>query len=193
MTDRRFLFLMSSARRGGNSEALARAAAAALPRGIAQDWRDLTSAGLGAFQDLRHGASYGPPEGAASELAAATLGATDIVFVAPLYWYGLPAAAKLYLDHWSHWMRLKEMGFKPAMATKTLWLVMAHSGSTPDQIAPAIGTLRFTADYMGMRWGGALLADANAPGDVAANGDALARAVHFLTGKSDGAQPSNPS
>ena len=38
-------------------------------------------------------------------LLDATLAATDLVFVAPVYWYSLPAAAKLYLDYWSAWLR----------------------------------------------------------------------------------------
>lgn len=180
MDDRRFLFLLSSARTGGNSEALARAAAAALPAEVAQDWRDLRTAGLPVFEDLRHAGGYGPVEGASAELAAATLAATDIVFVAPLYWYGLPSAAKLCLDHWTHWMRAPGLEFKPQMATKTLWLVMAHSGSSPEQIAPGVDTLRLTADYLNMRWGGVLLGDANAPGDIARDDAALQQAQSFF-------------
>lgn len=179
----RFLFLTSSARQGGNSEILARAAAKALPEGTAAEWRDLTRAALPPFQDLRHGGGpYTEPEGAAAELCAATMAATDIVFVAPLYWYGLPAPAKLCLDHWSHWMRVEGMGFKPAMAQKTLWLVMAHSGSRPDQISPAVETLRLTAEYLSMRWGGVLLGDANSPGDVLQDGAAMERAKTFFAG-----------
>ncbi|MFC2969027.1 NAD(P)H-dependent oxidoreductase [Acidimangrovimonas pyrenivorans] len=182
MAARHFLFLLSSARPGGNSAALARTAAEGLSAEDSQDWRDLTNPLLPPFHDLRHAGGYAPPEGVAADLARATMAATDIVLVAPLYWYGLPAPAKLYLDHWSHWMRVEELGFKPAMAAKTLWLVMAHSGSTPAQIGPAVEMLRFTSDYLKMRWGGALLADANAPGDLAQDGAALARASGFFAG-----------
>lgn len=179
----RFLFLTSSARQGGNSEILARAAAAALPAGTETEWRDLVAAGLPPFEDLRHGGGpYASPEGAAADLCAATLAASDIIFVAPLYWYGLPAPAKLCLDHWSHWMRVEGLGFKPAMARKTLWLVMAHSGSRPDQIAPAVETLRLTAEYLSMGWGGVLLGDANSPGDVQRGGAAMAQAKTFFAG-----------
>ncbi|MDE3078860.1 MAG: NAD(P)H-dependent oxidoreductase, partial [Paracoccaceae bacterium] len=138
-TPRRFLFLKASARTGGNTEALARAAA--LPDGAEAVWRDLTQPALPPFEDLRHGAGYGAPEAHAAVLSDETRRASDIVFVAPLYWYGLPAPAKLYLDHWSHWMRLDD-GFKAAMAEKTIWLVMAHSGSSPEQIRPAVDSLR---------------------------------------------------
>lgn len=177
---RRFLFLQCSARPQGNSLALARKAAERLGPEVAQDWRDLRLAPLPAFDDLRHGGLYGPLTGVAADLAEATLAASDIVLVAPLYWYGLPAPAKLYLDHWSHWMRRPELDFKARMRRKTLWLVMAHSGSTPAEIAPAVEGLRLSGAYLGMVWGGVLLADANAPGDWAHDPAAVTAAAQFF-------------
>ncbi len=181
MTDaRHFLFLCASARPNGNSLALARRAAAALPAAVTQTWRDLTDLALPAFHDRRHGDTYAAPEGIAAELMRDTLAASDVVFVAPLYWYGLPAPAKLYLDHWSHWMRVPATGFKAAMPQKRVWLVMAHSGSTPEQIAPAVECLRFSAGYMHAPLAGVLLGDANAPGEIAADTAALAAADRFF-------------
>lgn len=180
MTDRRFLFLLSSARSGGNSEMLAREAAAFLPVDVAQSWYNLTAPALPAFEDLRHGASYGPLSPAMAELADLTLQASDLVFVAPLYWYSLPAPAKLYLDHWSHWMRRPELNFKARMAGKRAWLIMAHAGSTEAEIAPAREGLRLATAYVGMVWGGALICDANAPGDWQKDPQAQSTAKHFF-------------
>ncbi len=177
---RHFLFLLSSARRGGNTETLARRAAAALPARVGQDWRDLNSPGLPAFRDRRHGDHYDPPEPAAQALRTATEVATDLVFVCPLYWYGLPAPAKLYLDHWSHWMRLGT-GFREGMAGKRIWLVMTHSGSRPEEIAPAVDCLRHSASYMKAAFMGTLLGFANAPGEILADAAALAAADRFFT------------
>ena len=180
MPDRRFLFLTASARPNGNAELLARSAAAALPAETSQVWIDLTAADLPAFHDLRHDGAYADPEGSAATLAAATMAATDVVIVAPLYWYSLPAPAKLYLDHWAHWMRHTPLGFKPAVASLRLWLVMTHASSSPEEIAPAITPLRLSALYMGMTWAGALLGDANRPGDVTADTSAMTRAKTFF-------------
>lgn len=180
-TARHFLFLCASARPNGNTLALARRAAAALPAGTEQTWRDLTDPALPPFHDRRHGDHYAAPKGIAADLMRDTLAATDLVFVAPLYWYGLPAPAKLYLDHWSHWMRVPATGFKAAMPTKRVWLVMAHSGSTLEQIAPAVECLRFSAEYMNAPLAGVLLGDANAPGEIAADTAALAAADRFFT------------
>lgn len=180
MTERRFLFLLSSARSGGNSENMARAAAAGLADSVAQDWCDLTKTALPAFEDLRHGASYGPLPPQMAALAERTMRASDLVFVAPLYWYGLPAPAKLYLDHWSHWMRLPDLDFKARMSGKRAWLIMAHAGSSDAEIAPAREGLRFATAYLGIVWGGALLADANAPGDWQKDPQAQSAADRFF-------------
>ncbi len=177
---RHLLFLLSGGRPGGNTETLARRAAAALPPDAVQTWRDLSQPLLPAFHDRRHGDRYGPPEGTAAACLAETMAASDIVVVAPLYWYGLPAPAKLYLDHWSHWMRLPETGFKAAMPAKRVWLVLAHSGSTPDQIRPAEDCLRFSAEYMGARFMGSLIGYANAPGEILSDAGALAAADRFF-------------
>lgn len=176
---RQFLFLLSSARPDGNTLTLARAAAESLPAGATQVWRDLTDPALPAFHDRRHGDRYGPPEPVAAALMQDTLAATDLVLAAPLYWYGLPAPAKLYLDHWSHWMRF-DAGFKPAMAAKRIWLILTHSGSTPEEIAPAVDCVRFSARYMKASFAGTLLGYANAPGEILADTAALTQARRFF-------------
>ena len=92
---RRILFLVSSARRGGNSETLARRAAEALDGSVEQQWLSLPDLDLPPFEDLRHvgGEAYPMPTGSLRLALDATLSATDLVLVAPLYWYSLPASA----------------------------------------------------------------------------------------------------
>lgn len=179
---RNVLFLQASARPEGNSLALARLAAGGLPAGSVTVWRDLGGAGLPRFEDHRHDGGYGPLSPQSEELAREALAATDMVFVAPLYWYGLPAAAKLYLDHWSHWLRVPALDFKAGMRGKRMWLIMAHSGSSPAEIAPALDGLKFSADYMGMVWGGAVLSDSNAPGQWQKDAGAIAAAKALFAG-----------
>ncbi|MFG3225184.1 flavodoxin family protein [Kitasatospora sp. NPDC048194] len=179
---RRFLFLDASARVGGNSEQLARLAAeASLPPGAEQQWLRLADHPLPPFQDLRHTGDGGYPEPAGHErlLLEATIAATDLVFVAPLYWYSLPTAAKLYLDHWSAWLRVPGLDFQARMRGGTLWGVTALAGGD-DKAEPLIGTLRLTAEYIGMRWGGVLLGNGTRPGDVLRDERALVAAKSFF-------------
>lgn len=182
---RHFVFILGSARRDGNAETLARTAAAALPAATAQTWLPLADHSLPPFADLRHAdATPWTPEiaGPARTLLEHTLAATDLVIVSPVYWYSLSAATKLYLDHWTAWLRAPGWDFKARMAGKTLWGVTALSDTDLALAAPLEGTLRLTAGYMQMRWGGLLAGEGNRPGDVRQDAAALARAGKFFSG-----------
>ena len=182
---RHFLFLVTSARRKGNSEHLARHAAAVLPDGCKQTWLNLADLPLPAFDDLRHASTeaWTPAiEGPARTLLSATLEATDLVMITPVYWYSLPAAAKLYLDHWSAWLRAPGWDFKTRMAGKTLWGISVYSDTDPRLAGPLRDSLQFTAEYMKMRWGGLLLGQGNRPGDVLGDHASIVAAVQFFLG-----------
>lgn len=111
-----YLFLTTSTRESGhlgNTEWLAQQAAAALPAGTVQTWHHLARMHLPPFVDLRHTVgTYPAPEGDLKTLLDATLAATHIVFVSPVYWFSIPSPLKTYLDHWSGWMRVP--GLPPA-------------------------------------------------------------------------------
>ncbi|MBA2539230.1 MAG: NAD(P)H-dependent oxidoreductase [Deltaproteobacteria bacterium] len=177
-----FVFVLASTRRDGNSEALARAAASALPADVQQRWVRLLDHPLLPFFDTRHSAGYVTPEGHERTLVDATLAATDLVIVTPVNWYSVSWLAKLYLDHWSAWMRIPKLAFKSTLAGRRMWGVVVdsgESGTADGSSAPVVDTLRRTAEYMGMQWGGALLGHANRPGELSA--DALADAATFFT------------
>jgi multimeric flavodoxin WrbA len=178
---RHFTFLIASARRDGNSEWLARKAAENLEPGTAQQWLHLADLPLAPFEDIRHSVGvYPEPKGHERVLFDATLAATDLVFIVPLYWYSVPASAKLYLDYWSGWLRVPGADFKARMAGKTLWGVSAISDEDKSRAEPLIGTLAITADYMRMPFGGVLLGYGNRPGDVMADTGAIEKARSFF-------------
>jgi multimeric flavodoxin WrbA len=182
-TARRILVLLASARADGNAELMAQAAVAALPQGCEVRWLRLAELALPPFVDIRHEGSgqYPEPEGDLGRALKDTLWATDILVAAPLYWYSLPAPLKLYLDHWSAFMRVPGLDFKPQMAGKAMYLLCAtSSGEEPHLAAPLVDALRFSADYMKMRWGGAVLGDGSKPGDVLKDEAAMAAAARLL-------------
>ena len=184
--NRQFLFLVASTREPGhvgNTEWLARQAAAALPAQTPQQWLSLARMNLAPFTDLRHTAGQYPmPEGDQRILLDATLAATDIVLVAPVYWYSLPATVKLYLDHWSAWLRIPGVPFKDAMTTKTLRLITTSGDRTKAQ--PMMDSVRLCAAFFPMAWGGAhgpvLWGKGGPPGAVQADAQAVAAAADFL-------------
>ncbi|MFF7363304.1 NAD(P)H-dependent oxidoreductase [Streptomyces sp. NPDC008125] len=181
---RSFLFLLGSARPDGNSEALARRAAASLSADVAQRWIRLSDHPLEPFEDLRHEGTgqYEEPTGNAGLLRQATLDATDVVVVSPLYWYSVSASVKLYMDHWSGWMRVPGPRFADGMRGKTLWGVTAYASDDAALADPLVGTLRNSADYFRMTWGGVLLANGTRPGQIQEDEAALGRAAVFFAG-----------
>lgn len=182
-TARRVLVLLASTRADGNAELMARAAVEALPDGTEVRWLRLAELALPPFADIRHEGSgaYPEPEGDLGRALKDTLWATDLLVAAPLYWYSLPAPLKLYLDHWSAFMRVPGLDFKPQMAGKALYVLCAtSSGEEPHLAAPLVDSLRFSADYMKMRWGGAVLGDGSRPGDVLKDEAAMAAAARLL-------------
>ncbi|OWP64083.1 flavodoxin [Hymenobacter amundsenii] len=181
MPPRRFLFLLGSTRRAGNSELLARHAARFLPATTEQQWLFLADFDLPPFVDLRHDAPYPVPTEPAKTLLDATLWATDLVLVTPLYWYTVSVPAKLYLDYWSAWLRTPGVEFKGRMRDKTFWAVVVSSGSAEEAL-PLRETLQLSANYMGMPWGGYLLGNGSRPGDVLRDAAALRTAESFFGG-----------
>jgi multimeric flavodoxin WrbA len=177
-----FLFVVSSTRRDGNSETLARHAARALSADCTQRWLRLLDHPLPPFFDTRHDTGYQPPEGAAKLLCDATLAATDLVIVTPVNWYSVSWPAKLYLDHWSAWMRVEGLNFQKTLAGRNLWAVVTDSDREDEGSAqPVVDVLARTADFMSMHWRGALLGHANKPGEIAGEATALAAAQRYFS------------
>ncbi|MEU8621306.1 NAD(P)H-dependent oxidoreductase [Streptomyces sp. NPDC048623] len=181
--DRSFLFVLGSSRADGNSEILARAAAAHLPADVPQRWVDLNRIVLPDFQDGRH--ETGDRQVTANEelLRQATMEATDIVIVSPLYWYSLSAQAKRYLDYWSGWLNVPGSDFKGRMAGGTLWGVTAMADADHVVADGLVTGLSHSAAYLRMHFGGVLTGTGSRPGRVRADEQAMNRARTFFQGE----------
>ncbi|WP_255946377.1 flavodoxin family protein [Streptomyces odontomachi] len=180
---RSFLFLLASARADGNTEQLARTAAERLPGTVEQRWLDLTRLRLPDYVDARHADAPWPEQQDEELLRQATLAASDIVIVSPLYWYSLSSYAKRYLDYWSKWLASPDPSFKAQMAGRTLWGVTAMAHREEVVARPLVLTLHHTAAYMGMRFGGVLLGNGSRPGQVTRDEQAMVRAQTFFSGE----------
>jgi putative NADPH-quinone reductase len=179
---RHFLFILGSARHDGNTEALARRAARSLPETVEQTWIHLLDHQLPLFEDIRHDPTrkYSVNSDAERTVLEATLTATDIVIASPVYWYSVSASVKLYFDHWSGWVRLDGVDFKARMAGKTLWSISALSDEDWSGAQPLIDMMKLGAEYMDMKWGGALLGYGNRPRDILNDAPSIARADQFF-------------
>ena len=179
-----FLFLNGSTRRAeqtGNTVTLARLAAQGLPTEAQQTWIDLARLSLPPFEDLRHTtAIYPMPEDDAGTLLEATLAASDLVFVSPVYWFSIPSPIKTYLDHWSGWLRVPGLDFKAKMGGKKLWIISTSGDRAKAQ--PMLDSYRLCADFLGLQWHGVLWGKGGAPDAVLADAAACAAAPGFFNG-----------
>lgn len=180
----RYLFLLGSSRPNGNTEMLAQEAARHLPAAAECQYLRLLDLPLPPFVDIRHDKGvYQQPEGHEKTLFDATLWATDIVVASPLYWYNLSASTKLYFDYWSAWLRVPDAQFKARMAGKTLWGISASSSDEGEETImsePLVQSLRLSAEYMHMHWGGILLGRGNRAGEVLNDAGVLLAATRFF-------------
>jgi NAD(P)H-dependent FMN reductase len=173
------LFLIASAREHGNAEILALEAAKKLPAG-AQTWLRLKDLSLDPFEDIRHSVGvYPQPTGNAKILFDASLAASDIVMVSPVYWYSVPTTLKRYLDEMSAWMRVPEANFLERMSGKTMWVISSLSGD-PINAEPMLATLRLSAHYLKMHYAGHVIGNGSKPGDVNNDLVALEAARHLF-------------
>lgn len=177
-----FLFLNGSTRppaQTGNTVTLARLAAQGLPTIHQQTWLDLARLSIADFEDLRHSVgTYPMPKGDEKVLLDATLAATDLVFVSPVYWFSIPSPLKRYLDHWSGWMRVPELDFKSRMNGKNLW-VITTSGSR-EKAQAMLDSYRLCADFLGLHWQGELWGKGGAPDAILGDSQACTAAPGFL-------------
>lgn len=177
-----FLFLSACTREPGhvgNTETLARRAAASLVPEVTQTWLPLAALDIPPFIDRRHTTgTYPMPEGDLKRVLDAQLAATDIVLVSPVYWYSPPGSLKQIIDHWSAWMRVPGVNFKARMAEKRLWVVSTSGDRAKAQ--PMIDSYRLCAEFLGMEWKGALWGLGGTPDAVLEDVEALAAAECFF-------------
>lgn len=185
---RRILFLTASPRPASNSRRLAARAAEALPDNAKRHWLDLNSPALPAFRDLRPG-NPGVPMGRLGDVFGQIMLATDLVFVAPIYWYAFPAPLHLALSHLSGWLDVPELRLVDGLRGKRSYLITTRADPDPSVPTPAETMLRRSVEWLGMTWAGALHGVADAPGEIEGT-LAWTEAPRFLQ---DPGIPTNPS
>jgi hypothetical protein len=78
-------------------------------------------------------------------------------------------------------MRVPDLEFRRRMHGKTIWVISSSSGD-PEEAQPLFDTLRLSAEYMHMRWGGSILGSGNKPGEAVQNEGTVLQAGMLFRG-----------
>ncbi len=100
--------------------------------------------------------------------------ASEVIIIAtPIYWYGPTAKMKLLID------RLRPYVANRNLEGKKAYLI-APSEEGPSACGPLVDSLKMSYRYLGLVFGGEVLATANECGEVAGKPDELQKARRLL-------------
>lgn len=132
--------------------------------------------------DLRH-----DPEGFSRvndnyyEIAEKMFVHDEILFVNPVYWYGMSGYMKVFIDRWSESLANREIHFKEKMKGKKMY-VLAVGGDDPKVKAlPLIMQFKHTFDFVGASFEDYVIGKANRPGDILSDSDSVNKAKALNT------------
>lgn len=158
------LALYGSSRRNGNSELLAEK----VLEGIDHTKRYLTDYHILPIDDKRH-----EPEGFSGEagddyraLITEMLEYDAVVYVTPLYWYGMSGVMKDFIDRSTESMRVEELRFKERMQEMKHFVVIAGGDSPHEKGKPLVAQFEYIFEFMGARLEDWIIGDGNKPGEV---------------------------
>ncbi|TDL80092.1 flavodoxin family protein [Peribacillus frigoritolerans] len=167
------LAIYGSSREYGNSEKLA----SYLLKDINHKAVHLREMTIKPITDQRHDINgFQPVEDDFTELIETFLKADSVVFVTPLYWYGMSGSMKDFFDRWSQALRDERISFKENTKDKKAYVVIAGGDSPKIKALPLIQQFQYIFDFVGMKFEGYVVGEANAPGDIEKDSKAISEA-----------------
>ncbi|MFB9328236.1 flavodoxin family protein [Paenibacillus aurantiacus] len=162
--------LYGSSRRGGNSDLLADR----LVEGKESARYYLSSSRIEPIIDYRHTQPGAYPEDDYRSTLAGVLAADTLVIATPIYWYGISAPLKQFIDRWSQSLREDRQGFLDAIRGKRAYLIAVGDDEPGRKGLPIVEQFRHIFDFVGIEFAGYALGTGNKPGDVLTDTKTLA-------------------
>ncbi|GGL53708.1 flavodoxin family protein [Sporolactobacillus putidus] len=111
-----------------------------------------------------------------------------LLFVTPVYWYGMSSLLKLYIDRWSEALRDPSIpGFREKMKEKEVHLITVGGDEPYVKALPMIQQTQFICDFLQMKFGSYIIGKGDKKGEVLTDKNALHSAVnlnHYLKARS---------
>jgi multimeric flavodoxin WrbA len=100
-----------------------------------------------------------------------------ILFVTPLYWYGMSGLMKNFMDRWSESLRDSTINFKEQMKNKRVYVIVVGGTGASIKALPLIMQFQYIVDFIGSSFSGYIIGEANAPGDITKDVKAQKQAI----------------
>ncbi|WP_442599670.1 flavodoxin family protein [Neobacillus sp. D3-1R] len=155
--------IYGSSRPGGNTEQLANI----IFQGVTKEEVYLRDLNIIPITDKRH-----DPEGFQKvgddyhQVAKQMLDHEEIIFVTPLYWYGMSGHMKNFIDRWSQSLRDNDLNFAERMKDKKMYVVIVGGKGARIKGLPLIGQFNYIFEFMKATFEGYLIGEASIPGDI---------------------------
>lgn len=155
--------IYGSSRPGGNTEQLANV----IFQGIEKEEVYLRNSNIIPITDKRH-----DPEGFQdvgddyNQISKQMLDHEVIVFVTPLYWYGMSGHMKNFIDRWSQSLRDKDLNFAERMKDKKMYVVVVGGKEARIKAIPLIGQFNYIFEFVKASFEGYIIGEASIPGDI---------------------------
>jgi multimeric flavodoxin WrbA len=176
----KILALYGSSRKHGNSELLADK----VLENIEHTKRYLTDYHITPIDDRRHepGGFSESIDDDYNRLISEFLEHDVVIYVTPVYWYGMSGLMKNFVDRWTESLRDRELHFKEKMQGIKPYVVIAGGDLPYEKAKPLVQQFELIFDFMGVKLEDWIIGDGNKPGDVL-NDEVAMRAASKMNAK----------
>ena len=173
------LIISGSSRKNGNTETLAKEAAAQYNGEV--KWIHLREKNVKQIVDERHEeAGFTPVNDDHHDLVEKMLQADVLLFATPVYWYGMSGYMKTFIDRWSQAMRDEDLDFKTRIKNKPSYLIICGGNEISIKGIPLVLQFRHTFEFLSMDFKKYFIGEARRPGDILSDTHQLAQAKRLL-------------
>ncbi|MBM7096194.1 flavodoxin family protein [Bacillus sp. H-16] len=156
--------IYGSTRAGGNSERLAKE----ITKGLETEEVVLREKRVLDIVDRRHGSDgFERMCDDYYDVLGRMLTHETIMFVTPLYWYGMSGTMKRFIDRWSESLRDERMNFREKMKGKRMYVVVSGGDDPKQKALPLILQFQHIFAFFGAQFEGYVIGNGNKPGDIA--------------------------
>jgi len=169
----KLITIYGSSRKGGNSEALAKIALEQLDNNTYKEIF-LLDYNINPIIDERHTEQgFNHVKDDYEELITDILNYDAILFVTPLYWFGMSGRLKNFIDRFSQSLRSPHYDFKESMEGKKVYLIIVGGTMASITALPLVQQFQLITQFMNMEFSGYLIGKGIKPLEVLDDEDSI--------------------